>query len=646
MKRRYPVCRLQELAMKLTGSFAPVHAIQRGGRALHLQRRSRLMALFFCLLSAVVAPVALAAQSNNGAANSQAAAARNERIDALLKALEGVDLFGEFRVRPEWQYNYSFDRDNLSCTGSICKTSDDTREFTGMRTQLGVDVKPGGAFSGRLVIQDSRVWGAERGSDTGLVTANDDTRQSLDVREAWLEARAGDFAAQAGRLLLKYGDQRLVGPLEWTNVGRSFDGVRLKYETPAIKSHLWGTTLAEQDSDSSGNSTAVGVRNLDLDDAYFVGWYNTLTLHEHFQAEPYYLGRYFSYVQRTQPIVRSDIATAAGGAPIISSEDRSRDRDNLHTLGLRLTNRTVNDGKRAPGFLDYTIEYAHQSGRTGRVIAPRWDEARVIAPLPGPLFDATNNPCRVFDSALQPDASTVSGCRVYTERERYDAFAFAVELGVTYDDFARVAVEHDIGSGDPSRTDGAVATFNNLFHTNHMHYGQADQISWQNMRAWAVKLSFDFKDAGRVKLAYWRADKHKAQDAWYKVGGGGAAGATVATTESPDNAAYASVYNSDGTLRSLPVGVLRKHLFNEYDLIYEIGAGGFELSTGYSLIVAGDAAGAWRDDRGVKRERFEARVAQDLADGRVDRPAELIAFYTPSFRPRAHFAYVMATYKF
>ncbi len=618
--------------MKITGSSASL-------RALLL----RVTTFTFCFLSAGV--TALAAETNDSVSNSQAAA-RNERIDALLKALEGVDLFGEFRIRPEWQYNYSFDRDNLSCTGSICKTSDDAREFTGMRTQLGVDVKPGGAFSGRVVVQDSRVWGAERGSDTGLATANDDTRQSLDVREAWLEARSGAFAAQAGRLLLNYGDQRLVGSQNWSNVGRSFDGLRLKYETPLIKSHVWGTALAEQDSDSSGNTTGVGARNLDLDDAYFVGWYNTLTLHEQFQAEPYYLGRYFSYVQRTQPIIRSDSATASGGVPIITSEDRSRDRDILHTLGLRLTNRTVNEGKRAPGVLDYTIEYAHQSGRSGRALAPLWDQARVIAPLPGQLFDTTSNPCRVFDSGRTADGSTVSGCRVYTERERYDAFAFAAELGFTYDEFARVAVEHDTGSGDPSRTDGAVATFNNLFHTNHMHYGQADQIGWQNMRAWALKLSFDFKDGGRFKLAWWRADKHKAQDAWYKVAGGGAAGATVATTESLDNAAYASVYNSDGSLRSLPVGALRKHLFNEYDLTYEIGAGGLEVSVGYSLIVAGDAAGAWRDDRGVKRERFEARVAQDLADGRVDRPAELIALYTPSFRPRAHFAYVMATYKF
>lgn len=626
--------------MKPIGTFLRVGAV----RAVATARRRT--TLIFCFACAAALPVAIAAETNANASNAAGAATRNERIDALLKAFEGVDLFGEFRIRPEWQYNYSFDRDNLSCTGSVCRTTDDTREFTGMRTQLGVDVKPGGAFSGRLVVQDSRVWGAERGSDTGLATANDDTRQSLDVREAWLEARAGSFAAQGGRLTLKYGDQRLVGPLEWTNVGRSFDGVRLKYETPAVKSHLWGTALAEQDSDIAGNTTAVGVRNLDLDDAYFVGWYNTLTLHEQFQAEPYYLGRYFSYVQRTQPILRSDSATASGGVPVITSEDRSRDRDRLHTLGMRLTNRTVNDGKRAPGAFDYTLEYAHQSGRTGRVLAPLWDQARVIAPLPAQFFDATSNPCRVFDSAQQPDGSTVSGCRVYTERERYDAFAFAAEAGFTFAEFVRLAVEYDVGSGDPSRVDGAVATFNNLFHTNHMHYGQADQISWQNMRAGAVKLGFDFGAGGRLKLAYWRVDKHKAQDAWYKVAGGGAAGATVATTESPDNAAYASVYNSDGTLRSLPAGALRKHLFNEYDLTYEIGAGGLELNAGYSLIVAGDAAGAWRNDRVVKRERFEARVAQDLADGRVDRPAELIAFYTPSFRPRAHFAYVMATYKF
>lgn len=566
---------------------------------------------------------------------------RDARIDALLKAWEALDLDGMVRLRPEWKYNLNFDRYDLSCSGTICKQRDDNQEFTGMRSEVGVTAKLSERSAARVRFQDSRVLGGERGSDSGLATANDDTRQSVDVREAWLELRkiGGTIDLRAGRLILAYGDQRLIGPLDWTQVGRSFDGLRLTYEHGAWSSDAFAVQLAEQDSDAGGNTTGVGATNNDLDDAHLFGLYNSWKVHDQFQMEPYYLGLAFSPVQRSQPVQDPATVQAGGGVSIITAQDRSRERDRLHTVGLRLTNRTAGGGKRAPGALDWSLEYAWQSGQSGRYVAAGWDYAQVTAPLPAALFTATANPCRVYNSST-------NGCRIYTERQRYDAFAGAATFGYRLTEELRLGVDGVVASGDPNRNDGSISTFHNLFPTNHGVFGQADLTAWQNLKAWALKVDYDFGDLGKIRLAYWYADKFRKQDAWYKVTGGGQTGATNVSTESSSNARFATEYAADSSASALGVAHLRRHLFTEYDIAYERKAAGIEWSAGYSLIFGGDAVGALKDDLAIRQELYARRVAQDLTDGDIDRPAEFLALQRPGFRKQAHFGYLMATARF
>ncbi|MCB1324404.1 MAG: alginate export family protein [Spirochaetales bacterium] len=569
-----------------------------------------------------------------------------QRMERLLDALEGFDVFGLVRFRPEMRSNYDFNRDGVTCTSGICQSNNDDSEFVGQKIQVGVEYKFSEQLRARVVIQDSRVWGGETGSDTGLNTANDSTNQSTDIREAWIGADRllGPLDLIVGRQVLAFGDERLVGSLDWTNVGRSFDSVRLRYRSEFLESNLWGSVLAEEDSDSAGNSSSVGSSRGDIDDAYFVGFYNTLHVAEQFQADVYYLGRYLKWQRSSTPPVDPTVAARNLFVPVIDSSDRSRQRDNLHTIGARLTNRTA-EGGRAPGMFDWTLEYAWQTGESGRRVAAGWDQANIIAPLPSPLYTSVYNPCDVYATTTSAGVTT-QGCRFYTEKQIYDAFAFAAAAGVRFLDMIRVGVEFDVGSGDPNRTDATVSTFNNLFHTNHKFYGQADQVSWQNMIGRSVNLSLDFKDYGKLDLAYWEVDKHRSQDAWYKVTGGGSSGATVRTTESNSNARYASTYNSTGSLNSLGVGLLRKHLFREYDVAYSLTAGGIAWSVGYSLIYAGDAARAALNDDLVVQATYAELVRRDLLDGVIDDPASFNALYSRPFDPAAHFAYVMMTYKF
>ena len=87
------------------------------------------------------------------------------------------------------------------------------------------------------------------------------------------------------------------------------------------------------------------------------------------------------------------------------------------------------------------------------------------------------------------------------------AWAFAAKVGYTLPTpmKIRVGAEYDLATGqDPDETD--VTVFNNLFPTNHAHFGIADVANvnqWSNMQAWSVNASVDLNEKTRLYVAYW-----------------------------------------------------------------------------------------------------------------------------------------------
>lgn len=574
---------------------------------------------------------------------------RDQKIDKIVDFFDKFDLVGLVRFRAEKKDNYDFDKNSTICettpgtvntlTGAeatkktvICTDSNDNKEFVGQKVQLGFKFN-GDTIKSKVILQDSRVWGGEPGSESGLNTANSNTNQSTDVREAWIEfALFDELGLQAGRQTLVYGDQRLLGHLDWTNVGRSFDGLRFKLKTGILDSHLFGMVLGEEDSDAAGNNTS------QTEDNYMSGWYNILKFSDDFHTDLYYIGIHKKWKQSAFP----QYLRTEGRTPIqqIPTEDKSRGRDNLYTFGIRLHNKTKK-GQKAPGPVDWTLEYAHQQGQTGEQIAASWDVADVVLENQDTtLFDASNNPCRVYATS---SVTGKKGCKVYLEKRIYDAFAGAATAGYTINSKYRIGAEYAVAGGDPDRTDGSVATFNNLKHTNHLHYGQADQVSWQNMTGKSINFTINMDQYGKLKFAYWEVDKFKLQDAWYGVTG---SKASTTTTESNSNQKFATTYGTSSSnwneLDSLASAYLKKHLFKEYDVSYGVKLGEVQLGLGYSLVVAGDAIEAPKSDYAVLYQTF----FHDLADGDLDNPATLLKFNRTTFDREAHFAYVQMTYKF
>ncbi len=526
---------------------------------------------------------------------------------------DNLKLGGLIRFRPEMKYNYDFNR-----------SLNDNVNFTGQKIQFYIHKEFNKDLEAKITIQDSRIWGGERGSSTGLSTANDGTRQSTDIREAWLKTKNIfdlPLHLQVGRQILAYGDERLVGSLDWTNVGRSFDGARIILEEKYFTTHLWVMVLGENNSDIAGNTSALG-RNTsynakfncppgaikactsvpdapirELGDSYFTGFYNTIKLSEILHIDLYYLGLQKKILEANNSVILSQTGTL--GSP----ESRAGRMDILNTYGIRITNKTQQNKKSIQEF-DYALEYATQSGRNGNNIRPGWDSLNTQVESTDLL---TGNKYKN---------------NIYREKVKYNSYAYAIDLGYTIDTF-RIGLGYDVGSGDPNRQDGSISTFQNLFHTNHIWYGMADQVSWVNMKSKSINLTATTQSIGIFRVDYFIVDKDKRQDGWYDVSGNLKTGSS---TESFSNNRFdsSSLFTNNGSGSYRPVGSLGKNLFREIDFLWAVSYKSINWSFGYSVIYGGDS---------IKNQ--------------VDDATKLsTAFTKKNFSGIADFGYIMMTYLF
>jgi len=117
---------------------------------------------------------------------------------------------------------------NFDFNDNVDSLTDDTWFLN--RFRLGMKIAPTPFFSIYLQGQDSREWDSDRPNIPGALGAEGD--DSFDLRQGYIELgnpKKG-LSGKIGRQLFLYGDERLIGPLDWTNLGRTFDAVRLHYQ--------------------------------------------------------------------------------------------------------------------------------------------------------------------------------------------------------------------------------------------------------------------------------------------------------------------------------------------------------------------------------------------------------------------------------
>lgn len=109
--------------------------------------------------------------------------------------------------------------------------SEDRNAFVGNRFRTGLDLRIGTSFRVFAEGQDSRHWGAD--ADAAKISG-----RNSDLRQAYVEVRGlggvSGLSTKLGRQELSFGEERLVGAFGWSNVGRSFDAAKVRFESGGL----------------------------------------------------------------------------------------------------------------------------------------------------------------------------------------------------------------------------------------------------------------------------------------------------------------------------------------------------------------------------------------------------------------------------
>jgi hypothetical protein len=146
------------------------------------------------------------------------------RLDELLP--HWIQIGGQFRDRAEGQ------------TGLGYAPVDDAHDLTQLR--LGIYIQPTKWLELVGVTQDARAFFNHH-------VPNLPPYQNIwDIREAY--ARIGSSSEGwidlvAGRQIFSFGDERVIGPSDWNNMGRTFDTVRVDLHPPGIKISVFASSV-------------------------------------------------------------------------------------------------------------------------------------------------------------------------------------------------------------------------------------------------------------------------------------------------------------------------------------------------------------------------------------------------------------------
>ena len=207
-----------------------------------------------------------------------------------------LNLSGEFRFRFESRQGLGFVKNNDDGYGLA-------------RTRVNVGIKPTSWLQFGFQGQDSRAPGIRDGA-----TNNGVFRDPFDVRQAYVKLGGGEtmpVAVTVGRQLLVYGDQRLIGALDWTNTSRTFDAAKLELKAgDNAKLDFFSASVVQNNPNRTINQSAEG-NNLH-------GFYGAIkNIIPKSTIEPYVLWQTTPVVMN-ELILRGDLDRYTGGVRIFA----------------------------------------------------------------------------------------------------------------------------------------------------------------------------------------------------------------------------------------------------------------------------------------------------------------------------------------
>lgn len=402
--------------------------------------------------------------------------------------IKNLTISGDLRVRPEFRTNGRFglssndirDRDITDMNpggrnsnhpmdhdddASVVKRN---RFFVQQWTRLGLhySVSPDLVFF--FQPQYSKNWGRGGGAfgslGSGATDANS-TSGTIFARQAYMLVRnflnKPNLTVKVGRQLVVWGNHRMFGHFDWNNAGWSFDGVTSNYKL-SDKTTLQAGWL-HVDESNCGSATAGGCgpggadtpgaskATGDADVIYVRASTKVLGV----TVEPVYI--WHSGGTNESRDYRLGVVNARPG-------DQSR-----HTLGGRAVKKMSVGATRVDG----TIEGYWQFGEIGN-----------------------------YTSGREMDIS---------------AYALHFDAGVTLPVpmQPRLNGEFNIASGNDPDDASEWGGFDQLYPTNHIHFGYMDRMSWKNMVHYSVGLQLrPTKNSHFEVTGHWFA-LNEEKDHWY-----------------------------------------------------------------------------------------------------------------------------------
>ncbi len=143
-------------------------------------------------------------------------------------AAQEITLGGQ--VRPRWEFRDPY---------LVTSTGGDW--FVSMRARANITAALEKNVTVFVQLQDVRLWG-EEGNTLGDFSAD-----NFDLHQAYVELKKQgntNLAARAGRQEVAFGGHRLVGTVNWSQQGRSFDAVKLSAGDERLHIDILGAVLA------------------------------------------------------------------------------------------------------------------------------------------------------------------------------------------------------------------------------------------------------------------------------------------------------------------------------------------------------------------------------------------------------------------
>ncbi len=409
------------------------------------------------LLAAAILAGETIAKSAGGATPLPTAPERNP-----LSFFDGKVTF-DFQVQSRWEVR----NNNFDFNSEVNALTDENWFLN--RIRLGLLLKPVSWLKIYAQGQDSREIDSDRPDIPGLLGA--EGNDSVDLRQGYVElgdAKLFPLTLKVGRQVLLYGDERLIGPLDWSNLSRTFDAVKLRWEEQKWSLDAFASSVVvpnagefNQSDFVNGNETRRG--------QVFSGVYFTTTALSFQTTDLYALYLHENPNPKYQPRPLGDT--------------------NFATFGIRV--------KSKPGAFAHQPPAAPSDGKS--------------APAPAPPPKAVG-----FDYGGEMAFQT-------GEVRGLDLSSFAINAGVGYTfDVAwtpRVGVEYNYASGDKNPADGDIQTFQNLFPTNHKFYGIMDVTAWQNMQQIMASVTVHPCKTVTALVDYRAFFIASTDDVWYRANG-------------------------------------------------------------------------------------------------------------------------------